>query len=252
MTAARTRRRVFVPRTVVLGFLAMLVFLAGYVLDLTLRGRTWSWLTVPVGGALVTLIGGIVTSHVEETYPPGLGGGPPPPGTRVGRRRSAGLAVLAVLVVVMAGTGVAAVAAARYVTTWVLGTEPGVERLVEPGSEEQQGLKLTVESVEDTRHFTRVTLTARNRVGHTVSLPLGTNCTLRSADGTTLGSDPFRGSWLTDLPDGSTQRGTIVFAGHLPAGETAAAFSFATIFQMGFGGPDSMTVRGLDLRPVDR
>lgn len=78
-TTSRPRRRFAFPRALALGFVASLV--PGGV-----RGgpaHSWcirpvAWLAVPLGGAVIAMIGGIATSHLETRFPDGSGGSTPP------------------------------------------------------------------------------------------------------------------------------------------------------------------------------
>ena len=112
------------------------------------------------------------------------------------------------------------------------------------------GVRTTVESVEQTRDFTRVHIVVQNNLGNTITLPLFSNATLSDAAGTTLEADQFRSTWSQTIAPGQTRRGTIVFGGHLPNAETTAALSFATVFKQGFDGPNSIVVPGLLLDAV--
>ena len=101
-----------------------------------------------------------------------------------------------------------------------------------------------------TPDFTRVTVMASNDRPNSITLPLFQNCTPRGADGTTLQADSFRSDWSETLAPGThDQRGIVVFPGHLPDSVRSASLSFATVFEAGFGGPKSLTVTGLALRP---
>ena len=90
-----------------------------------------------------------------------------------------------------------------------------------------------------------------NGLANTINLPVFGNATLASADGTTLGGDPFRSSWNQTIAPGQTLRGTLVFPGHLDPAGTTATLSFATVFEQGFDGPSSIVVGGLELSPVE-
>jgi len=151
------------------------------------------------------------------------------------------------LLIGVAGLGITV--GVRYVVGWVTGDEPGFDRLVSEVTASDQDLALTVEEVVQTRHFTRVTVLADNDVGHTLSLPVFNNATLVSRRGAVLQADAFRSDWADSLAPGTTQRGVIVFSGHLADSVKFARLNFATVFGAGFEGPRSMTVPNLRLRP---
>ena len=91
-------------------------------------------------------------------------------------------------------------------------------------------LTLTVVKVENTSHFTRVELTARNNTStDPIVLPLFGNCVFTAADGTTLEADPFRSQWSESIAPGAFQRGTITFKDHLPDAATRASLSFTHV-----------------------
>jgi hypothetical protein len=167
------------------------------------------------------------------------------------RSRSGTPVPVAILVVLLliGGGGVAVTLGVRYVTGYVTGNESGVERLVQPASATDQGLTLAVESVVQTSHFTRVGIAVTNGLGNTVSLPLFGNAFLSTTDGFTLEADPFRSDFGDTIPAGGVRRGTVVFVGHPPEGATTLSFSFTTIFEQGFEGPQSLTVSDIALRP---
>ena len=253
MPAATVQRRRFsVPRALVLGLLAMTISLLAYASEalITANLKGWAWWAVPLAGSLVAGLGGALGSKAEvDRGPAGTRPGAPP-------ARPRGLAVpvgVLLTVVLMAGLGVGAVAGARYLMEWLGAVGAGVPRLAEPRTVERDGLRLTVTGIEETRHYTRAAVTVRNRVGNRVDLVVGGgNCTLRDADGQVLEADPFKRGWTTTVPDGATQRGTIIFKGHLPADELSATLSFATVWEQGFEGPDSIAVGKLRLSAVER
>jgi hypothetical protein len=96
-----------------------------------------------------------------------------------------------------------------------------------------------------------VELTVVNGLANTITLPVFGNATLSTADGTSLGGDPFRSSWNQTIAPGQARRGTIVFPGHLDPGAATATLSFATVFEQGFDGPASIVVGGLELTPIE-
>jgi hypothetical protein len=211
-----------------------------------------AWLIAPALG----LLGAVVTALIEKSPSPAFPPPPPPPpsGRDGGRRarRPAGpgptaAGVLAVvLVVLVVGVGVAL--GVRFVVGYITGDETGTQVLVQPATGGTAGLSATVDGVEYTDHFTRVSLVATNGGGASVSLPLFGYCVFSGSDGTTLQADPFRSDWADSLPPGGRQRGVVVFPGHLPDAVAQASLSFTTVF--GPGGGDAMTVGPLILSPV--
>jgi hypothetical protein len=214
-----------------------------------------AWLAVPLAMVLVAIVTALTTATIDTYYPPGppsgqhqrpTQGGPQPPDERP-RLPFAVSMLLVVVAIGVAGLGITV--GVRYVVGWVTGDEPGVERLVSEVEASDQGLTLTVEEVVQTRHFTRVAVLADNDVGHSVSLPVFNNATLVSRSGAVLQADAFRSDWADSLAPWTTQRGVIVFSGHLADRVRRARLSFATVFGAGFEGPRSMTVSNLRLRP---
>lgn len=180
------------------------------------------------------------------SYGPGPGPAPVRHGAPQQRRRwwAAALAILIVLVS-CGGGGVAITAGVRYAVGYVTGNESGPDVLVRPVSGRAGGLTLTVEKVQYTDHFTRVTVVARNGGRESVGLPLFDNCVFAGADGTTLQADPFRSRWSETLAPGGTQRGIITFPGKLPDRVGEASLSFSQVFALGGG---AATVPGIVLR----
>jgi hypothetical protein len=166
-----------------------------------------TWLTSPVFGALGAVIAALIEKSPEPQPPPARAPSVPPrPGhRRVGRpvqRGPTAAGVLGVaLAVLVAGGGVAL--GARYVVGWVTGDEPGRPVLVQPATGTTAGVSATVDGVEYTDHFTRVSLTATNRGSTSVSLPLFGFCVLTGSDGTTLEADAFRSDWADSIPPGA-------------------------------------------------
>jgi hypothetical protein len=148
-------------------------------------------------------------------------------------RRGTPLPVALLIAVAVIGVGGWAVTqGVRYGVGYVTGNEPGTERLRMQASGAVDGLTITVESVEQTAHFTRVRLAARNTSPDMAILTVYGNTSLNGADGTSLQGDGFRSRWSETVVPGSLQRGTITFNGHLPDSVRRATFSFVSI-----GGP---------------
>ena len=258
------QRRIDVGKTLLIGIVGSVIPLVGNVVGSFVAD--WSggvgWLAVPVTAVGFGVVGAFATAHIEgdsqrsspSGMPAGADAGMPASasGTPVRRRRRAmALPVgLLVTVLVLAGGGLAVAVGARYVVGWITGGQEGVDRLVSAKTVKDKDVTLTVSQVIHTSDFTRVTVTASNDRPNSITLPLFQNCTLRGADGTTLQADSFRSDWSETLAPGTHgQRGVVVFPGHLPSSLASASLSFATVFEAGFGGPKSLTVSGLALRP---
>ena len=172
------------------------------------------------------------------------------------RRRSGGRrgvpAVAALLVLVLLGTGGYGTAVGiRYAVGWVTGNEDqiGQERLVSsPGPSGSGDVKVTVTSVVNTAHFTRVTLTVVNAEQQSATLSLFHNCVL-TGGGVTLAAEPFKSGWTEEVPPDSSQQGHITFPGHLPDGAVTAQLSFVHVFVFGRPGVnDALVVKPIQLR----
>jgi hypothetical protein len=264
--ATPSRRRTSLTSALLVAALTELLVLGGAALAAFLTD--WSgrlaWLVAPVVGVAVAmgkiLLGeaGRARSATPPASPPAAPPpqqwtypGPPPLPRPVRRRGTPiGVAILVVLLVV-GGGGWAVAQGVRYATGYLTGNETGVERLVQSASVTDQGLTLAVDSVVQTAHFTRVGIVVTNGLGNTVTLPLFNNAYLSSGDGVSLEADAFRSDFGDTLAPGAVRRGTIVFVGHPPEGPTSVSFSFASVFEQGFDGPDSLTAAGITLRAVD-
>ncbi|CUR55553.1 membrane hypothetical protein [metagenome] len=254
-SGVQQRRTVDVPRTI---FFATLAGVMGWVTNTVIAFVTeWSgrlsWLVVPPAMVLAGVIAALATAKVDTYYPtrssgrhpqPTPGGAPIPSRARLPFGVSL---VVAALVIGVAGLGITV--GVRYAVGWMTGDEPGEDRLVRAVTASDEGLSLTVEEVVQTRHFTRVTVRVDSAVPHSITLPVFNNATLVSGRGDAIEADAFRSDWSDSVAPGTTQRGVIVFSGHLADQVTSARLSFATIFGAGFEGPQSMTVPKLRLRP---
>jgi hypothetical protein len=264
----RPRRRVSLARVALVGALANLVILAAGVVIQFLTDWTGigPWLAAPLVGMVASLVevgkesltrvpsesAATPTAprpaepHVDERAP---GAGAPRPGP-AGRRAPIGAGIL-VAVLIIGGGGLALAYGIGTLTSFVTGNQSGTERLVTPVAQEAQGVTVTVQSVEQTRDFTRVEVSVRNGLSNTITLPLFENATMRAPDGTTLKADSFRSSWSDSIAPGQLSSGTVVFPGHLPDATPSATFAFARVFEQGFEGPDSIVVDGLMLRGLE-
>jgi hypothetical protein len=213
-----------------------------------------TWLSSPALG----LLGAVVTALIEKSPAPAPA--PPPSASprsspraatrRAGRPAGRGptaAGVLAVMLAVLVAGGGAALGV-RYVVGWITGDETGRQVLLQPATGGTSDLSATVDGVEYTDHFTRVSLVVTNGGSTSVSLPLFGYCVLSGSDGTTLEADAFRSDWVGSIPPGGRQRGVVVFPGHLPDAVLEASLSFTTVF--GPGGGDAMTVGPLVLSPA--
>lgn len=262
-------RRVRLGRVVLVGAIANLVLLAAAVViefatDWTGIGP---WLAAPLLGMVAALVDVGKQAATREPAPapaqpgavapaPGAPTAPRPQGAPTGpvqrpRRRVPVFVAVVVAVLLIGGGGIAIAYGVATVTAFITGNQTGVERLTAEVSVDDQGVTTTVHRVEHTQDFTRVELTVVNGLANTITLPVFNNAALASADGTTLGADPFRSSWNDTIPPGQTRRGTLVFPGHLDPAGTTATLSFATVFEQGFDGPASIVVEGLVLAPVE-
>jgi hypothetical protein len=260
-TTLRRRRTVNYPWV---AFMAVASLVLGWIGNTVLAFvRDWSgaqaWLAVPVVSTVLVVLTAIATAQIDTFKPTGESAAAPAPGAQPvdvpsPRRSGSGAFVVAVAVValVVAVVGVALTFGVRYAVGWATGDEDGVDRLVAPVSTTDRGLSLTVEEVVQTRHFTRVTAVAGNGLSNPVTLNVYRNAVLQAGNGATLQADAFRSDWVEELPPGANQRGVIVFGGHLPDDVQFSRLSFTTVFEMGFDGPDSITVAGMRLRPPDR
>ncbi len=217
---------------------------------------TWSgaltWLAVPVAALCVSVITALAQAHVHARFRSSPTSPHPPPGPAAAagpwRRRGISLtaALLTVLLVIGVG-GFVVTWGVQYAVGYVTGNESGEDRLAAPAAASAAGLTLTVSRFEETRHFTRLTVSVHNDVGESLALPLYGNCVLTGGDGTTIEADAFRSDWSDSVAAGARQSGTIVVNGHLPPGVRRASLAFARVYGGGFSGPDSIRIDGIAL-----
>jgi hypothetical protein len=220
------------------------------------------WLGVPVTGTVAAIVSAVAQwrrpPSPPKTMSPALLRMASRPGTPTPRSRSrrwlsaatrptiTTAVVAAVLLLGVGGTVVAT--ATRYGMDWFTGNEHGPDRLVHQSTATASGLTVTVTRLEQTSHFTRLSVAVVNDTGAAISLPLGNgNVLLVAGDGTTRRADPFRSEWNESIGTGATRRGVITFAGHLPADSTRARLTFAAVFGYGDAIPNSFTVPGIHL-----
>ncbi|MFF5083684.1 hypothetical protein ACFY36_42105 [Actinoplanes sp. NPDC000266] len=142
----------------------------------------------------------------------------------------------AVIAVVVVAVLVVSIFAVRFAFGLVTGRESGVDRLVKPVSARNGALTLTVDRVEVTAHFTRMSMTAANAGENALMLPLYGNCQM-TADRITTSASTIASQWPDSVPPGSTVSGVVVFRFVIPGDTTKASVSFSTIF-------GSLTTRG--------
>ncbi len=179
---------------------------------------------------------------------PPYGGAIPPYGAAVGRRPRRTVSVVAALAVVigLCGAGTAGgVFGARYLLGWATGSETGEQRLVEQVSDTAGPLRLTVNEVEVTRHYTKVDLSVANSGARSLRLVKGF-CTLTFGDGSTATANTFLGSWPEEVPPGTTVRGKLLFSANPGPAATSATLSFATVFG-GIDAPQSITLMNIPI-----
>jgi hypothetical protein len=201
------------------------------------------WLVAPLVAVVVAVLNELAQAYREappkprpdEPHPPR------PRGTRLP------VAILVAILVLGVG-GVFLTLGVRYAVGYLTGNETGTERLVERTRASSAGLTLIVRSVQDTAHFTRVGVTARNESGVTLTLPLFGYCSFIGGNGTTLDANAFKSDWTESIANGGVQRGTITFDGHLGPRVRRATLTFTTIFRQGFTGPESISVPDIPLR----
>ncbi|NGY64327.1 hypothetical protein G7043_35975 [Lentzea sp. NEAU-D13] len=205
--------------------------------------------TVP-DNVLLWVAVGVLTLVLSVLAAMSAGQAPPPPGTRQrtrgpskGRAALIGFAVCLVIVAVL-------VPGARYAYGWVTGNETGVDRLAEPRSVTAGRLTMSVDRVEVTSHFTKVTMTVTNGYEMTVNLPVFGYSQLTSGTLTAEG-EPFRSKWNTDIPPDQSRTGTIAFSEPLEPAATSVTVTFTHVFGAGEpGAPNSLAVRDVPLKPA--
>ena len=282
VTAPGPRGKVSLWRIVLVGGLANLVTVAAGVAIQFLTDWTGIgvWLAAPLVGMVAALVNAgkqAATREPAPTAPAPVAGAPAGPGAATAPtappyavpgpapvpsggtaaasrpKRRAPLIVGILVAIFVIGLGGAAIAyGVATVTSFITGDQVGTERLANgPVVVDSGGIVTTVESVEHTASFTRMEILVQNNLGSTITLPLYGNATLSTADGTTLEADAFRSSWSETIGPGQQRRGTIVFGGHLGDAGTTASLAFATVFEQGFEGPDSILVEGLAIAPFE-
>jgi hypothetical protein len=253
-------QRVPVGRTLLIAGLSALLPLGGNVVAsfLTEWSGGGSWLAVPAVGVGVAMLTALVEAYgsATEPSPPSESRDPehrPGDAEVLPQRRNeqhgkplAEVLLIAVLVLGLGGWVVTE--AVRQGVESITGNAPGTERLIRPVTGHDGGLSLTVESVKRSADFISVSLVARNETSSSVRLPLFSNCTFRSSDGTALEAPPFQSQWVENVAPGGPQDGTVIFVGHLPNSARQASLSFDTIYSDDLSGPKSITVSKIMLK----
>jgi hypothetical protein len=189
-------------------------------------------------------------------YPPGPAPPPAPP-THVppyrpprapARRGRLPIVAVVVIILLLCGAGgVAVTPGVQRAVSWVQGMvcpqcEPGEDWLVGPVDGSAGALTVTVSEVEVNSRVIKVSLTAANDGGESLSLNAGFSHF-------TVAGQTFRyegaGDFTIDAPPGGVAHGVFVYDGVPPRSATEASLSFTTIF--GFG-PESLTVTPIALR----
>lgn len=249
-----TRRRTSLAKPAAIALAVWIVGWLGNGVGMVVSDWTgWvGWLAVPAVSASVAVLGAIASSYLEQrlvdpvTHQPIPDPAHPVPGTGF-----SGWSVRFVLIALVVGGGILGLVLTvgiRYVTGWVTGDEPGVDRLAETVTVDDRGLSVSVTAFEETRHYTRVLVQVSNGVGNPITVPLFENVSLVGGDGTPLKVDHWRSDWNQSINPGVRHKGALVFGGHLPDGVPRATLEFHTIFEQGFDGPDSITVPDIGLR----
>jgi hypothetical protein len=248
-------RQVSVGQPLRIGALsAAIVLLANVAVSLAIDSNDLArWLIVPAVGVVAAVIAVVIAGPPPNMTPieQAIASAPERRALRIPRLRPVSIVGAVVIsLIVLGGGGLAISAATRYGVAWFTGNEHGPNRLVSPVTSNVRGLSLTVKRIEQTPHFTRVTVTVRNRSADQVSMPIdGGNCRLVAGDGTTREAEGFRSEWNESLSQGAVRTGVVVFGGHLPSDATRARISFDHLFGNSATGPESIVVANLHLRP---
>lgn len=252
-------RQVSLGRTLVVGTaVAAAVLLANIVVSFASDSTAlWRWLAIPAAGTLAAIL-----SAIKQARQPDTSAATSVPSVAVlqfekprrwpkltsalGRQT---LTTAVVVAVVMVGGGAAVVAtAARYGMDWVTGNEHGTNRLVRPAESTTSGITISVTKLEQTSHFTRVTVSITNDTGIAISLPVGDgNALIVAGDGTTRRAEAFKSDWTEAIGTGTNHGGVITFNGHLPRDAIRARLIFTRVFGYGDGVPDTLEVSGIQL-----
>lgn len=243
------KRKVRLGRTLMIGAISQLVLLAvGVVIAFATDWTGFSqWIAAPVLGMVASLIDVFKQAGADVPDSDHRSSR----ASRDDRRRTPLAVGLLVTVALIGGGGWALATGVGYVTGLVTGNESGFERLeVGPVVADNAGVVATVEGVEQTAHYTRVTIVVKNGLSTSLNLPVFSNCSLSDANGITLDADSFRSSWNPSIAAGSSRRGVLVFSGQFPDEPVAVTLTFSTVFVHGFDGPSSLAIPNIQLRAV--
>ena len=221
------------------------------------------WLAVPVLGVVASVASAVsqarnpvveTVSAQERLLPPVVHRFSPHAAARrlgqlLGKTSLVWGLVLAVVVIGCAGT--AAAIAGQLGMGWVTGNEHGPDRLVRATSATDAGLTVTVQRIEHTPHYTRVTLHVDNETSGPVSLSVAeSNCLLIGGDGTTRAASAFRSDWTETLDEGKSETGIVTFEGHLAGDVVRAKLSFVHVYAATDVAIKTFTLAGIPLRPA--
>jgi hypothetical protein len=204
------------------------------------------WLIVGVLVVASAAIAAATTAPQPDPAPPPLPSGyyhsnTPPP-----RPQTSGYGRTVIAVVVVTAL-IVSIFAVRFAFGLVTGRETGVDRLVKPVSATNRALTLTVDRVEVTSHFTRVSMSASNGGNVALTLPIYGNCQM-TVGRTTTSASTIASQWPDNVPPESTVSGVVVFRFVIPNDTTKASIAFSTIFGS-LSTRGSIVIRNIPLRP---
>jgi hypothetical protein len=98
-------------------------------------------------------------------------------------------------------------------------------------------------------HYTHVRLTATNGADFPVTIPLFSNCQLIEKGKASMEAKTDFTTSVIDVPPGEIPvTKEIVFSGRPSDGATSLTLACSTLFWQGFGQPQSLQVKGIELR----
>jgi hypothetical protein len=188
-------------------------------------------------------------SSPPTQFPPAVYGGDRPgeptrttPGRRNRKRRTAGVLLAAVVLLVGCG-GVGYGGWQIYRNT--IGQGPGTERLAQQTSGNAGNLALTVTSVRVSTRRTSVEVTAKNASASSLTVPIWSNCSLIEPGG---GTHPGNtdSTFPQDIPGGQTVHGTMIFDRAVPADVHSVNLACSTVY--GRDSPPGAQVNNIPLK----
>lgn len=248
--AVATERRTSLALAVTIGLLTGLIGVLGNAVAMIVAHWTgWFWWLAGAALALVVSVAqALIGSHVETRWTgPTRGRGQELP-ARKPKSRGTPVWVAVAVLVALGLVGTLLTFGARYAIGYATGDEPGVDRLATPVTVNAEGLEVTVETFEETRHFTRLKVRVHNGTSLSQRISLFENCALVGGDGTALEVSQLRSDWTDETNPGVTVGNVLIFKGHLPNGVRRAQLQFNNVFALGTDGPDRVTVSGIELR----